>query len=136
MRNSKRNTMSPDIKTLRGMNLNSIEVMTMALQRLRELLPATAANPMLEDFVNAEISTVELELRIGTIVQTRLQASKITVKPLNEAEAAKLNALAEVIDKTIQRDAVVNAALSEVIDLIKTAADLRDLVKSSTTVPV
>lgn len=128
--------MAPDIKTLRGMNLNSIEVMTMALQRLRELLPTTAANPMLEDFVNAEISTVELELRIGTIVQTRLQASKITVKPLNEAGAAKLNALAEVIDKTIQRDAMFNATLNEVTDLIKTAADLRDLVKTSTAVPV
>src|SRR6266581_1826900 len=96
---------APDIKALREMNLDSIDVMTKALQRLKEMRPMAAASPMLQDHIDAEISTLELELRIATIVQTRLQAAGVTVKPLNEADAQRLESLAATIDETIERDA-------------------------------
>ena len=124
----------PDIRALREMNLNSVDVLTKALQRLRESRANAAASPMLRDFIESDISTLELEIRIAMIVQTRLQAASIQVKPLTAAEVQRLNELASKIDETIERDAVVTASLGTVDDLISTATELRDLVKSSTVV--
>jgi len=122
----------PDIKALREMNLNSIDVLSKALQRLRELRSGAAISPMLQDFLEADISTLELELRISMIAQTRLQAANIQVKQLTADDVKKLNSLASKIDETIERDAVVTASVGKVEDFIATATELRNLVKSST----
>jgi len=122
----------PDIKALREMNLNSIDVLSKALQRLRELRSGAAVSPMLQDFLEADISTLELELRISMIAQTRLQAANIQVKQLTADDVKKLNSLASKIDETIERDAVVTASVGKVEDFIATATELRNLVKSST----
>ena len=122
----------PDIKALREMNLNSVDVLVKALQRLKELRPRAAANSMLQDFLEADISTLELEIRIAMIVQTRLQAANITVKQLSATDVQKLESLSSRIDETIERDAVVTASLDTVDAFIATATELRDLVKSST----
>ncbi|MEO8125779.1 MAG: hypothetical protein ABJF23_01095 [Bryobacteraceae bacterium] len=124
----------PDISVLREMNLSSIDVLSKSLQRLRELRPGAAISPMLQDSLEADISMLELELRISMIAQTRLQAANIKVKQLSAAEVQTLDSLASRIDETIERDAVVNASLGTVEDLIATATELRNLVKSSTEV--
>ena len=124
----------PDIKALREMNLNAVDVLTKALQRMKELRSGAAASPMLQDFLEADISTLELEIRIAMIVQTRLQAASIRVKALNAADVQKLESLASKIDETIERDAVVTATLGTVDQLVATATELRDRVKSSTEV--
>ncbi len=124
----------PDIKALREMSLNSVDVLTKALQRLKELRSGAAASPMLQDFLEADISTLELEIHTAKIVQTRLQAASIRVKALSAADVQKLEALASKIDETIERDAVMTASLGTVEKFITTATDLRDLVKSSTEV--
>lgn len=122
----------PDIKALREMSLNSVDVLTKALQRLKELRSGAAASPMLQDFLEADISTLELEIHTAKIVQTLLQAASIRVKALSAADVQKLEALASKIDETIERDAVMTASLGTVEKFITTATDLRDLVKSST----
>jgi hypothetical protein len=99
------------------------------------LRPGFADTPSLQDFIEAEISTVELEIRIAMIVQTRLQAAAITVNPLSADDVQELEERASKIDETIERDAVVTASLRSVTKFIATATELRDLVKSSTTVP-
>ena len=124
----------PDIKALREMNLNSVDVLAKALQRLKELRPGFADSPTLQDVIEADISTLELEIRIAMIVQTRLQAANIRVKPLSAADVQQLEARASKIDETIERDAVVTASLGTVEQFIATATELRDLVKSSTEV--
>ena len=124
-----------DIVTLREMNLSSIDVMTKGMQRLRELRPEAAGSPMLQDHIDAEISTMALEIRIATIVQTRLQAANARVKPLDPDVVDKLTTLAATIDETIASDAMVSASLDTVDDLIANATELRDMVKSSTEIP-
>jgi hypothetical protein len=124
----------PDIKALREMNINAVDVLVKALQRLKELRGRAAANSMLQDFLEADISTLELEIRIAMIVQTRLQAAGIKVKQLSAADVQKLESLSSKIDQTIERDAVVTAALDTVDEFIATATELRDRVKSSTVV--
>ena len=126
----------PDIKALREMNLNSVDVLTKALQRLKELRSGVGDSPMLQDFIEAEISTVELEIRITMIVQTRLQAANISVRPMSPDDVQQLEVRASKIDQTIERDAVTTASLGTVTKFITTATELRDLVKSSTVVPV
>ncbi len=69
----------PDIKALREMNLNSVDVLTKAPQ----------------DFLEADISALELEIRIPMIVQMRLQAASIRVKPLSAADVQKLESLVD-----------------------------------------
>jgi hypothetical protein len=124
----------PDINALRRMNLNSIDVLAKAQQRLKELGPSFSDNPPLEDSIEAEISTVELEIRIGMIVQTRLHAASIRVNALSVEDVQQLDDRASKIDETIERDAVVTASLGTVRRFITTARELRDLVKSSTNV--
>jgi len=126
------NNNTPTISALRAVNLNSIDVITKALQRLKELRRGAAASPMLQDHIDSEISTLELELNISTIVQTRLQAAGVVVKPLSDEDAQRLERLAEKIDETIERDAVVNAGLATVRSFIETATSVRDLVQAST----
>jgi hypothetical protein len=116
------------------MNLNSIDVLAKAQQRLKELGPSFSDNPPLEDSIEAEISTVELEIRIGMIVQTRLHAASIRVNALSVEDVQQLDDRASKIDETIERDAVVTASLGTVRRFITTARELRDLVKSSTNV--
>ena len=123
---------TPTIGALRTVNLNSIDVITKALQRLKELRRGAAASPLLQDHIDAEISTLELELNISTIVQTRLQAAGVVVKPLSDEDAQRLQRLADKIDETIERDAVVNAGLATVRTFIETARTVRDLVQNST----
>lgn len=125
-------TEDPDITRLRAMNLSSIDVLTKALQRLKEFRAEAADNPMLQDSIEADIDSLELELRISMIVQVRLQAAGVTVKPLSKAKAARLQTLAASIDQTIQNDAIASGKLATVTSLISTAIDLRDTVKSST----
>ena len=122
----------PDIKALREMNRNSVDVLVKAMQRLKELRPGAAISPMLQDFIEADISTLELEIRIAMIVQARLEAANIQVKALSAEEVQKLESLASKIDETIERDAVVTASVGTVEQFVATATELRDLVKSST----
>ncbi|WP_321473562.1 hypothetical protein [uncultured Paludibaculum sp.] len=121
----------PTIADLRAKNLNSLDVITKALQRLKELRRGAAISPVLQDHIDAEISTLELELTISTIVQTRLQAASVVVKPLSEADAGRLEQLAATIDEAIERDTVVTASLVTVESFVKTATSVRDLVKAS-----
>lgn len=125
-------TSARDIAELRTMNLSSIDVLTKSLQRLKELRPEAADNPMLQDSIEAEIDTLNLEIRISMIVQTRLQAASVTVKPLSKTKAARLQTLAATIDDTIQKDTIVTATFATISSLVSTATELRDLVKSST----
>ena len=127
-------TRIPDIRTLREMNMNAVDVLTKALQRLKELRSGAAASPMLQDFLEADISTLELEIRIAMIVQTRLQAASIKVKALSVADVQMLESLASKVDETIERDAVLTASLGTVEQFIETATGLRDRIKSSTEV--
>jgi hypothetical protein len=123
---------TPTIGTLRSVNLNSIDVITKALQRLKEIRRGAAASPTLQDHLDSEISALELELNISTIVQTRLQAAGVVVRPLSDEDAQKLERLSATIDETIERDAVVDAGLATVRSFIATATSVRNLVQSST----
>jgi signal transduction histidine kinase len=139
-RSNRNNTAAPAAVALAGpvtlqemieANQDSLEALKASRNRLRQLR-VVAINPDERERINAELQDVINEINLLDMMQAHLTAAGTTVQPMNPTDVEALREAAAKIDKAIMEDAIVNATLGFIQDLLDATEEIRKLSRRNT----
>ena len=123
--------MPVDINRLRAENQKSLTATDNSIARLRAF-QMQGPPPPIDSIIAGELSrAVNDKVRFETI-RAHLKAGAVIVNPLPAETVARLEKLADVLDKAILSDFVINSTLGMVVDTLKAAKELNGIIRNST----
>lgn len=122
--------MALTIAELRKANDDAGRVLEQAQARLKKL--RIGAPPGQLQIINKGINDTGPELIRRGIIAEHLTAAATVVKPMPPDVEADLRKLATKLDETIKRDAIINAGLDTVVDLLGNAKTLASGIENFT----
>ncbi|MBA2659480.1 MAG: hypothetical protein H0U72_08040 [Nitrosospira sp.] len=122
--------MSLTIIELHKANGVALETVNLSLKRLRQ--KRVGAPPTILNHINAQINECRIEITRLSIINTHLEAASTIVKPMSAEDQKELKRLADILDKAIRSDMILNATLEATIALVDTAQEVGDRVREAT----
>lgn len=118
--------MPTDKDDLRQRNLQAIEALNLAVERLRELRKGKELT--IRTRYNREIARATEEITDLEIINGHLNAARTVIDPISQQTQARLDDLAARIDQAILADFKINAAFDTVLDVISFAEEVGSII--------
>jgi hypothetical protein len=117
---------------LQKMNNDARTVLRQSVARLRRLREG-APPPSQEAIITDELTQAQTELDRRDLIAAHLEAAGTIVKPMPPELERELRALGAKMDAAIRRDAIINAGLQTVVDILNESKKLASQVRGATT---
>jgi hypothetical protein len=110
-------------------NEAAIKALEESIQRLLELRRGKSLDD--RDAIDTEISVARAEIIQITSLNEHLRAATVVIAAMNPAVEQKLQSLADRLDEAIRQDALLNARLETVLDVMKTAREVAGIISDN-----
>jgi len=118
--------MAVTLKDLIDNNDVSLQVLTQSLARLRQLR-SQGPPPNQMALLSAQINTVQADISTAQMIDVHLKAATTTISPITLAEEAQLQNAAGQLDNVIKTNAIINASLAFVQDIMQDVEDVQQM---------
>jgi hypothetical protein len=123
-------TMALTLAELKKMNDDAREALRQSVARLRQL--RVGAPPTQLAIITDELTQADTDLDRRDMIAAHLEAAGTVVKPMDPKLEQDLRTLGAKLDQAIRRDAIVNAALETLVDILNESRSVAAQIQAHT----